>query len=152
MGNQALNPCISAIDDEMRATQDAAARNTGSPKHNKLLNRLIGIAASSLTGNGGQGGPFKTGKGDLGELIVRQVQEKVMDIIKDQVFNPSSGLQSNMLMKLNQYLRPADLTNGSKQIFNVSILSFNLLNELLKKHKNNMYINKQMVYLESDKI
>ena len=48
MGNQGLNPCISAIDDEMRASQNADARNTSSPKHNRLLNRLIGIAASSL--------------------------------------------------------------------------------------------------------
>ena len=67
MGNQALNPCITAIDDEMRASQnaDASKSATSSPKHsNKLLNRIIGIAASSLAGGGGQDG--KTGRGDLG--------------------------------------------------------------------------------------
>ena len=136
MGNQALNPCITAIDDEMRATQNAeASKNaTGSPKH-RLLNRIIGIAASNLAGGGGSSGAggadglFKSGQGNLGNLIVKQVQEKVMDIIKDQVLNPSSGgipgfsPGNNMFIKLNQYLKPADNNaSGTKQIFNVSIL------------------------------
>lgn len=64
MGNQALNPCLTAIDDEMRANQNAdAAKGMGSPKHgNKLLNRIIGIAASSLSG--GQDG--QKGRKELG--------------------------------------------------------------------------------------
>ena len=140
MGNQALNPCITAIDDEMRATQNAeASKNaTGSPKH-RLLNRIIGIAASNLAGGGGAGGGsaagqdglFKSGQGGLGNLIVKQVQEKVMDIIKDQVLNPSGGggipgfsPGNNMFIKLNQYLKPADNASGNKQIFNVSIQYF----------------------------
>lgn len=134
MGNQALNPCITAIDDEMRATQNAeASKNaTGSPKH-RLLNRIIGIATSNLAGGGGgssgagQDGLFKYGQGNLGNLIVKQVQEKVMDIIKDQVLNPNGGgipgfsPGNNMFIKLNQYLKPADNNaSGNKQIFNVS--------------------------------
>ena len=141
MGNQGLNPCITAIDDEMRAAQNAeASKNaTGSPKH-RLLNRIIGIAASNLAGGGGGGGSgtqdglFKSGgQGNLGNLIVKQVQEKVMDIIKDQVLNPSAGgipgipgfsPGSNMFIKLNQYLKPAhNNASGSKQIYNVSCSS-----------------------------
>lgn len=135
MGNQALNPCITAIDDEMRATQNAeASKNaTGSPKHG-LLNRIIGIAASNLAGGGGGSGAggsgldglFKSGQGS--NLIMKQVQEKVMDIIKDQVLNPNGGggipgfsPGNNMFIKLNQYLKPADNNaSGNKQIYNVS--------------------------------
>lgn len=85
------------------------------------------------------------------ELIVRQVQEKVMDIIKDQVLNPSSdgipGFSSgNMFMKLNQFLRPADNNaGGRKQIFNVS---FHLFFILMNKRHISMHIDN--VVIDSD--
>jgi hypothetical protein len=112
MGNQALNPCLSAIEDET----DGKGRSNGGKT--KLINRLL-----HLTTSGGQNS--SGAKPPITQLVMKEVQESVMDYLKEQI-GPNGGpniagfAAGNVLMKLSHYLRPADGGSAPKQLFNVS--------------------------------
>lgn len=139
MGNQALNPCISAIQDE------TDAKNRSKPT---LINRLLHLATSNSSADN---------KKDIGQLIIKEVQESVLDYIKDQTGPNGQNLAGfaagNMLMKLSHSLRPADGGAGSKQLFNVS-KSSKLIHEsglsVRRKHSF-LTINRSIVYKETQK-
>lgn len=106
MGNQALNPCISAIDD------GDPEKSRAEPHKPNLVRRLLHLATSESDRS--QPGMERV---NLGNLVIKEVQESVMDIMKDGL---SQNLQDHLLDKIGRYLRPIDGPPQKKRLFNVS--------------------------------
>ena len=104
MGNQALNPCMSALED------GDPEKSRGEPNKPNLIRRLLHLTTS-------EGQPQPGMERNLGHLVMKEVQESVMDIMKDQL---PSNLQDHLLDKIGRYLRPIDGAPAKKRLFNVS--------------------------------